>query len=75
MAAQTKHDPEAKAEYRIELIDETGETTAPKCERRDDRLNIARHLYRAMCAQYPDRAITLCDGGGRKHAAPSAHGD
>jgi hypothetical protein len=35
-----------------------------KREPHDDRLDIARHLYRAMCAQYPDRPITLCDGGG-----------
>ena len=35
-----------------------------KREPHDDRLDIARHLYRAMCAQYPDRLITLCDGGG-----------
>ena len=35
-----------------------------KYEPRDDRLDIARRLYGAMCAQYPDRLITLCDGGG-----------
>jgi len=29
------------------------------------RLDLARRLYRAMCAQYPDRLITLCDGDGR----------
>ena len=27
--------------------------------------SIARRLYRAICAQYPDRLITLCDGDGR----------
>jgi hypothetical protein len=43
---------------------ETGEAASLKCEPRDDRLDIARRLYRAMCAQYPDRLITLCDGGG-----------
>ncbi|HXX52059.1 MAG TPA: hypothetical protein VEI98_12350 [Xanthobacteraceae bacterium] len=65
MAAQTKHNPKVETEYRIEPIDETSENTASKCERRDDRLNMARRLYQAMCAHYPDRAITLCDGGGR----------
>jgi hypothetical protein len=44
---------------------ETGESAGLKCEPRDDRLDIARRLYRAMCAQHPDRLITLCDGGGR----------
>jgi hypothetical protein len=44
---------------------ETGESAGLKCERRDDRLDIARRLYRAMCAQYPDRLITLYDGRGR----------
>jgi hypothetical protein len=29
------------------------------------RLDIARRLYEALVAQYPDRLITLCDGGGR----------
>ena len=29
------------------------------------RLAIARRLHQAMCAQYPDRLITLCDGDGR----------
>jgi hypothetical protein len=29
------------------------------------RRAIARRLYRAICAQYPDRLITLCDGDGR----------
>ena len=28
------------------------------------RLAIARRLYQALVAQNPDRAITLCDGGG-----------
>ena len=32
---------------------------------RDDQLQIAHHIYRAMCAQYPDRLITLYDGTGR----------
>src|SRR5271170_3721245 len=27
----------------------------------DDRLEVARRLFRAMCAQYPDRVITLFD--------------
>jgi len=30
-----------------------------------DHLDIARHLYRAMCERYPDRQITLYDGSGR----------
>jgi hypothetical protein len=44
---------------------ETGESAGLKREARDDRLDIARRLYRAMCAQHPDLLITLCDGGGR----------
>jgi len=44
---------------------ETGESAGLECELRDDRLDIARRVYRAMCAQYPDRLIALCDGGGR----------
>jgi hypothetical protein len=27
----------------------------------DDRLEVAQRLFRAMCAQYPDRVITLFD--------------
>ena len=27
----------------------------------EDRLEVARRLFRAMCAQYPDRLITLFD--------------
>ena len=27
----------------------------------DDRLEVARRLFRAMCARYPDREITLFD--------------
>jgi hypothetical protein len=34
----------------------------------DDRLSIARRLYAALCSQYPDRVITLCDEQGRKLA-------
>jgi hypothetical protein len=32
---------------------------------REDRLEVARTLYKALVAQYPDRVITLCDGLGR----------
>jgi hypothetical protein len=32
---------------------------------REDRLNIARTLYNALVAKYPDRLITLCDDRGR----------
>jgi hypothetical protein len=46
-----------------DVPDETGEST--EYELSDRRLDIARHLHRAMCAQYPDRLITLCDGDGR----------
>ena len=31
----------------------------------DDRLDIARHLYDALCGQYPDQFIILCDAQGR----------
>jgi hypothetical protein len=46
---------------------ETGESTEDEVSR---RLDIARRLHRAMCAQYPDRLITLCDGDGRVLATP-----
>jgi hypothetical protein len=29
------------------------------------RLDIARKLFKALVAQYPDRLIMLCDGSGR----------
>jgi hypothetical protein len=48
-----KHNPEA------------GESAGNKREPRDDRLDIGRRLYLAMCAKYPYRLITLCDGDGR----------
>jgi hypothetical protein len=31
----------------------------------NERLDIARKLYKALVAQYPDWLITLCDGSGR----------
>jgi hypothetical protein len=31
---------------------------------RDDRLDVAGRLYHALCAQYPDRFITLFDPDG-----------
>jgi hypothetical protein len=37
----------------------------------DDRLDVARRLYRALCAQYPDRFITLFDADGACVAARS----
>jgi len=40
----------------------------------DDRLDIARHLYDALCGQYPDQFIILCDAQGRilaRHDAPT----
>jgi hypothetical protein len=37
----------------------------PDQTKHNGRLAIARRLYRAICAQYPDRLITLCDGDGR----------
>jgi hypothetical protein len=42
---------------KFDVPDETGET--------DRGLDIARRLHRAICAQYPNRLITLCDGDGR----------
>jgi hypothetical protein len=30
----------------------------------DDRLDVARRLYHALCGQYPDRFITLFDADG-----------
>ena len=30
----------------------------------DDRLDVAHRLYRALCAQYPDRFIALFDADG-----------
>ncbi|MGP0087823.1 MAG: hypothetical protein ACLP0B_30030 [Steroidobacteraceae bacterium] len=37
----------------------------------DDRLDVACRLYRALCAQYPDRFITLFDADGACVAARS----
>jgi hypothetical protein len=48
---------------KFDVPDETGEST--KHDLLDRRLDIARRLHRAMCAQHPDRLITLCDGDGR----------
>jgi hypothetical protein len=31
----------------------------------DDKIDIARRVYHALRAQYPDRFITLCDPQGR----------
>jgi hypothetical protein len=31
----------------------------------DERLEIARRLFKALIAQDPNRVITLCDGDGR----------
>jgi hypothetical protein len=45
---------------KFDVPDETGESTEHEL-----RLGIARRLHLAMCAQYPDRLITLCDGDGR----------
>jgi hypothetical protein len=39
---------------------------------RDGRLDVARRLYHALCAQYPDRFITLFDADG---ACVSARSD
>ena len=32
---------------------------------REDRLDVARTLYKFLVAQYPDRLITLCDDRAR----------
>jgi hypothetical protein len=40
----------------------------------DDRLDIARRLYDALCGQYPDKFIILCDAQGRmlaRHDGPT----
>ena len=47
---------------KFDVPDDTGESTEDEMSNR--RLDIARRLHRAMCAQYPDRLITLCDGDG-----------
>ena len=65
MLAQTKHNLETEGAPSVEPVDETGESTEAKYEPSDGRLAIARRLYRAMCAHYPDRLITLFDGDGR----------
>jgi hypothetical protein len=58
-----KHDLESEGVY---SNDEIGETSVGfKCQSPDDRLDIAIHLYHAMCARYPGRQIMLCDGDGR----------
>jgi hypothetical protein len=41
----------------------------------DDGLDIARRVYDALCGQYPDQFIILCDAQGRmlaRHDAPMA---
>jgi hypothetical protein len=65
MPCQAKHNLATEGTSCIEPLDETGESTEAKYELSDGRLAIARRLYRAMCAQYPDRLITLCDRDGR----------
>jgi hypothetical protein len=47
---------------KFDVPNETGEST--EYELSDRQLDIARRLHRAMCAQYPDRLITLCDEDG-----------
>jgi hypothetical protein len=42
---------------------------------RDDRLDVARCLYHALCAQYPDRFITLFDSDGACVSARSGRPD
>jgi hypothetical protein len=37
----------------------------PAADRMRRRHRVARRLYEALVAQDPDRAITLCDGGGK----------
>ncbi len=40
----------------------------------DDGLDIARRLYDALCGQYPDKFIILCDAQGRmlaRHDGPT----
>jgi hypothetical protein len=48
---------------KFDVPDETGESS--EYELSDRPLDIARRLHRAICAQYPNRLITLCDGDGR----------
>jgi len=42
---------------------------------RSDRLDVARRLYYALCAQYPDRFITLFDADGACVSARSGRLD
>ena len=42
---------------------------------RDDRLDVARRLYHALCAQYPDWFITLFDSDGACVSARSGRPD
>lgn len=49
----------------LEPIDKTRENAEVNFEPWDCRLDIALRLYWAMCTQYPDRLIMLCDGSGR----------
>jgi hypothetical protein len=39
-------------------------THTPGIDADRERLEVARTLYKAVVAQYPDRLITLCDGAG-----------
>jgi hypothetical protein len=48
--------------YTIELFRDGGESKGIEAVlASDDRLKIARTLYRAMCGQYPGRLIMLCE--------------
>jgi hypothetical protein len=49
-------------EYTVELFREGGEGAGVEAELfREERLGVARKLYRATCAKYPRRLVMLCD--------------
>ena len=49
-------------EYTVELFHVGGEGKGVEAElAREDKLNLARRIYRWACSQYPGRLVMLCD--------------
>lgn len=52
----------AMTEYTVELFYEGGEGKGIEAElAREEKLDVARAIYRKMCRQYPGRLVMLCD--------------
>lgn len=49
-------------EYTVELFHKGGEGAGIEAElAREEKLDVARRIYRWACAQYPGRLVMLCD--------------